>query len=118
MMGRRTITLLSLFLLAGGPYWSFAQQDEQASRSTPYRIGIFPCGGKLSESGFGDLNQQVARTLQTSIQRDRGLTLAYSYYDDTLNEPRIKNRDRLWVGRAADRLSNLPFDSGKNWLNF
>ncbi len=94
MMGKRTITLLALFLLAGGPYWSFAQQDEQASRSTPYRIGIFPCGGRFTSN----VEQQIALVLQTNNQKDRGLTQTYSHYDDVLNEPRIKNRDRLWMG--------------------
>jgi len=102
MMGKRTITLLALFLLAGGPYWSFAQQDEQASRSTPYRIGIFPCGGRFT----GNVEQQIALVLQTNIQKDRGLTLTYSHYDDVLNEPRIKNRDRLWVGGAVRKKPN------------
>ena len=102
MMGKRTITLLALFLLAGGPYWSFAQQDEQASRSTPYRIGIFPCGGRFTSN----VEQQIALVLQTNIQKDRGLTLTYSHYDDVLNEPRIKNRDRLWVGGAVRKKPN------------
>ena len=50
-MGRRTITLLCLFLLAGGPHSSFAQESQQASRSTPYRIGIFPGAGDFSVYG-------------------------------------------------------------------
>ena len=71
------------------------------SRSTPYRIGIFPCGG-----GNPTREQQVALVLQTNIQRDRGLTVAYSYYDDALNEPPIKNRDRLWVGGQVKKKPN------------
>lgn len=31
---------------------------------------------------------------------------AYSYYDDVLNEPCIKNRDRLWVGGEVGKKPN------------
>ncbi len=105
-MGRRTITLLCLFLLAGGPHSSFAQESQQASRSTPYRIGIFPGAGDFSVYGGGGADQGVARVVQTNIQRDRTLTLAYSHYDEVLNEPRIKNRDRLWVGGQVKKKPN------------
>ncbi len=89
------------------PYSSFAEEGEQASRSARYRIGIFPGGGKFGWLADAGLEERVARTLQTSIQRDRALTLVYSYYDDVLNEPRIKNRDRLWVGGAVQKKPNL-----------
>jgi len=88
-------------------YSSFAQEGEQASRSARYRIGIFPGGGRFGWIADVGLEERVARTLQTSIQRNRALTLVYSYYDDVLNEPRIKNRDRLWVGGQVKKKPNL-----------
>ncbi len=75
----------------------------QASRATPYRIGIFPCGGDFGSGAYSPRDQQVARVLQTNIEKNRALVLAYSHYDDVLNEPRIKNRDRLWVGGAVQK---------------
>ena len=108
MMRRRTITLLSMFLLLGGPYASFAQEGEQASRSAPYRIGIFPGGGCFGTTVFcPSLSAQTVRLLQAPIQSDNALVLGYSYYDDVLNEPRIKNRDRLWAGGATRKRPKL-----------
>ena len=100
MMGKSTLTFLSMFLLLGGPYSSFAQEGKQ------YRIGVFPCGGVF----YSNVEERIARSLQTSIQRDPASTLVYSYYDDLLSEPRIKNRERLWVGAR----------SGKNptWMSY
>ncbi len=88
-------------------YSSFAEEGEQASRSARYRIGIFPGGGRFGWIADVGLEERVARTLQTSIQRNRALTLVYSYYDDVLNEPRIKNPERLWVGGAVQKKPNL-----------
>jgi hypothetical protein len=45
--------------------------------------------------------------VQVNIKKDRALTLVYSYYDKVLNEPRIKNRDRLWVGGQVKKKPNL-----------
>ena len=100
MMGKRTTTLLSLFLLLG-PSSSLAQQDETATRATPYRIAIFPAGG------FGGNEANVAREkavslVQANIQKDPALVLAYSYYDHAMNKPRIKNPDRLWVQKRPN----------------
>ncbi len=82
------------------------KEDQQASGSARYRIGVFPCGGNFGEGYQGALEERVARVLQTSIQRNRALTLVYSYYDDVLSEPRIKNRDRLWVGGQVRKRPN------------
>ena len=107
MMGKRTITLLALLLLVGGPYASFAQQDQQATPATPFRIGIFPGGGEFdSSTGDGGVEERVARVLQTNIKENPALVLAYSYYDKVLNEPRIKNRGRLWVGGQLQKKPN------------
>ncbi len=75
---------------------------ETASRTTSYRIGIFPFGG-----GYSTLEQHVALDLQTSIKENPALALAYSVYDSALNEPRIKNPDRLWVGGAFKKEPNV-----------
>ena len=106
MMSKRTITLLALLLLVGGPYASFAQQDQQATPATPYRIGIFPGGGKFGSGTLADMDQQAVRILQINIKKNPALVLAYSHYDDVLNEPRIKNRDRLWVGGQVQKKPN------------
>ncbi len=72
-----------------------------------YRIAIFPGGGDFGSFSLGAVEERVARVLQINIQRDRTLTLAYSYYDDMLNAPRIKNPDRLWVGNVVRKNPNL-----------
>ncbi len=97
MTSKSTLTFLSMFLLLCGSYSSFAQEGKQ------YRIGVFPCGGVF----YSDVEERIARSLQTSIQRDPASTLAYSYYDDLLSEPRIKNRERLWVGGEVRKKPNL-----------
>ena len=48
MMGRRTITLLSLFLLASGPHSSFARQDQ-----TPFQAEYGLEGGFVFLAGRG-----------------------------------------------------------------
>ncbi len=82
-------------------------QKKKETASAPYRMAIFPAGGKFGWSADAGLEERVARTLQTSIQEDRALVLAYSYYDDVLNEPRIKNPERLWVGGEVRKKPNL-----------
>ncbi len=108
MMGKHTITLLSLVLLLGGPYPTFAQEDQQTNRSTPYRLGVFPAGGCFGGSIYNckSPDNKILRVVQVNIKKDRALTLVYSYYDDLLHEPRIKNRDRLWVGGQVKKKPN------------
>ena len=101
MTSKSTLTFLSMFLLLCGSYSSFAQEGKQ------YRIGVFPFGGQFHSLSTGDQTERLARGLQESIQRDRALTLAYSYSDDLLSEPRIKKRERLWVGAEARKKPNL-----------
>ncbi len=85
----------------------FAQEGEQTSRSTPYRIAIFPPVGQLGWGQDAGVEERVARILEKSIEKDRALTLAYVYHDDSLNEPRIRKPDRLWVGSAVQKKPNL-----------
>ncbi len=98
-------TTLLLFLLAQAMPAAFAQQDESATRATPYRIGIFPGGGEFPSSGsllHEQSAEQVARSMQASIENDRASVLAYSYYDDKINEPQIKKPSKLWVRKKPN----------------
>jgi len=73
-----------------------------------YRIGIFPGGGDFGPHSFtATVEERVARVLQTNIKKSRALVLAYSFYDEMLNAPRIKNPDRLWVGGEVRKKPNL-----------
>ena len=85
----------------------FTQEGEQTSRSTPYRIAIFPPVGELGWVQDAGVEERIARILQKNIEEDRALTLAYAYHDDSLNEPRIRKPDRLWVGGAVQKMPNL-----------
>jgi hypothetical protein len=96
-------TTLLLFLLAQAMPAAFAQQDESATRTTPYRMALFPIGGVIYEGQ----RVTVVRSLQASIENNRASVLAYSYYHDNLNNPHIKNRDGLWVGGAVKKQPNL-----------
>ncbi len=73
--------------------------DQQTDHFTPYRIGLFPVSGKMS--------RQLARSLVASFKKNPTLVFTYSYYNDALNEPRIKNRDRLWAGSEVEKKPNL-----------
>ncbi len=98
-------TTLLLFLLAQAMPAAFAQQDESATRAAPYRIGIFPGAGEFPSSGsllHEQSEEQVARSVQASIENNRASVLAYSYYDDVLNEPRIKKPGKLWVRKKPN----------------
>ena len=106
MVVKRTITLLSLFFLAGASHSSFAQQDQQATPATTYQIGIFPFGGRFVTTHTGDQTEQIVRNLYFGIQRDGNLNVAYSYYDDAWNEPRIRKPDRLWIGGEVRKKPN------------
>ncbi len=107
MMRRRTITLLALFLLTGGPHSSFAQQDQQAAPATPYRIGIFSITGHLDYAAQTfPWDKETADILHARIQKDPALVLAYSDYDSALNKPRIKKPRRLWVGSVLRKKPN------------
>ena len=94
--------------------WQYGERAAQkradaatATASGSYRIAIFPGSGDFGSPSLGDLEERVARVLQANIKKNRALVLAYSYYDDVLNEPRINNRDRLWAGGAVQKEPNL-----------
>ncbi len=80
-------------------------RTSQPPRATPYRIGIFPGAGEFPSSGsllHEQSEEQVARSVQASIENNRASVLAYSYYDDVLNEPRIKKPGKLWVRKKPN----------------
>lgn len=68
-----------------------------------YRIAIFPFAGHFQQS----TDAETADSLEARIQREPVLALAYSDYGSALNEPRIKNPKRLWVGSAIRKKPNL-----------
>ncbi len=45
----------------------------KASRATPYRIGVFPCGGNFGSGAYNLRDDQVARVLQTNIKKNPAL---------------------------------------------
>jgi hypothetical protein len=69
-----------------------------AGRSAPYKIAVFPFAGQFGGNSSWHREYKVAELLQVRIQQDPLLELAYSYYDDALNYPRIADRDRPWHG--------------------
>ncbi len=71
--------------------------------SKAYRIAIFPFAGYFQQS----TDAETADSLEALIQREPALALAYSDDDSALNEPRIKNPKRLWVGSAIRKKPNL-----------
>ena len=73
--------------------------DPPAGRLAPRnKIALFPFAGQFGGNSNWHREYKVAELLQVRIQQDPSLELAYSYYDDVLNYPRIADRDRPWRG--------------------
>ncbi len=86
------------------PSAGLAQAVDSPTRSTPYKIAIFPF-----ENERGDSSQvaAISDNVTKFIQSDDSLTLVYSFYDDAYNKDRIGNPSRLWVGGAVRKKPNL-----------
>ena len=92
------------------PSAGLAQAVDSPTRSTPYKIAIFPfesdtdCIGRSRPS-----HEKLAAELGALITRHDSLRLAYSYYDKDLNQPPIRKAGQLWAGTRPNvaRVSSL-----------
>ncbi len=76
-------------------------QAQEKTRSTPYRIGLFPFDFGQSSTSAAMLEDEAADALQTFVDGHPALVLAYSYFDRMLNEPRLRKVHKLWAGGAV-----------------
>ncbi len=76
-------------------------QVQEKTRSTPYRIGLFPFDFGQSSTSAPMLEDEAADALQTFVDGHPALVLAYSYFDRMLNEPRLRKVHKLWAGGAV-----------------
>ena len=80
-------------------------QAQEKTRSTPYRIGVFPFavfspyGDEYSEPA----QDETADVLQTFVDDHPALVLTYSYFDRMLNAPRLRKAHKLWAGSLTKK---------------
>ncbi len=77
----------------------------QATRTTAYRIAMFPTGGGTKCSYLRRPQQKIASDVRALVQDNDSLMLVYSHYDKSLDKPSIKKPDRLWKGDVTARMT-------------
>ena len=75
-----------------------------ATRSTPYKIAIFPFENDRGNSGR---KTWISDDVTNFIRSDSSFTLVYSFYSDEYSRDRIPKTDKLWVGGAVRKKPNL-----------
>jgi hypothetical protein len=78
------------------------QAKAGATRTTPYRVAVFPFSGKFARANCEDRDADITAMVNGLIEQDSSLLLAYSHYDKNLNNPRVRKPDKLWVGRKPN----------------
>jgi hypothetical protein len=69
---------------------------QEGTVSTAYKIAIFPFDGSTCVGRNRPSDEKFAAELGAFIERNDRLALAYSYYDQSLNQPPLEKRGRLW----------------------
>jgi len=96
------------------PSAGLAQAVDPPTRSTPYKIAIFPFGGPEQCHGHNrPLNREVASEVRGLIKQNESLSVRYSYYDGAMNEPPIMKADKLWSGSKPN--VNFAYTLGEKY---
>ncbi len=75
-----------------------------ATRSTPYKIAIFPFENERGDSGR---KTWISDDVTNFIRSDSSFTLVYSFYSDEYSRDRVPKTDKLWVGGVVRKKPNL-----------
>ena len=96
------------------PVPASAPPGAQRTRTTPYRIAIFPVGGFVNCEGWTrPFAKEIASKVQALIEENDSLSLSYSHYDKSLNKPPIKKADRLWKGIVSMEPTEMAYALGQ-----
>ncbi len=89
------------------PSAALAQAVDAPTRSTPYKIAIFPFESEETSQYRPTVDAAISDKLSKFIQSDSSFTLVYSFYSDGYSRDRVRRTDKLWVGGAVRKKPNL-----------